>query len=346
MRTPSISSLAYAPGQVPQDMSELVRFLTDELVRISAAISSVSSGHIDPLHVEPTKPRDGDFRFADGTNWNPGGGEGPYIYYNGTWNPFMATDAVTEVATRGTFGGRPAMLVTVIGARTRGWSSSSIMGDCAEYLDTSQATINAVSTGSTYYVRSSSANDTAAGTGVQSVKIVSLDSSGNMVTSTVAMNGTTGVSLGSGFSAFQCMESAAVGSGGVAAGDITISTVSGAPTVAQTVEMMTAGNGRALSARFKVPAGYTAYVLGWDNGAISTNADCRLRGQVYCDDKTLSPGFHFMDRMWVPSNGRGEKEMHLYPVPAGAEIKISCIPANTAAGNRLDSSFDLILAAN
>ena len=32
------------------------------------------------------KPRNGDIRYADGTNWNPGGtGEGIYAYVNGAW---------------------------------------------------------------------------------------------------------------------------------------------------------------------------------------------------------------------------------------------------------------------
>ena len=37
--------------------------------------------------VRKTKPRDGDIRYADGTDWNPGGtGEGIYAFFNETWN--------------------------------------------------------------------------------------------------------------------------------------------------------------------------------------------------------------------------------------------------------------------
>ena len=28
----------------------------------------------------PAKPRDGDIRYADGANWNPGSGQGIYVY--------------------------------------------------------------------------------------------------------------------------------------------------------------------------------------------------------------------------------------------------------------------------
>jgi len=37
-------------------------------------------------YVAPDKPQDGQTYYADGTNWNPGSGEGIYTYYNSTWN--------------------------------------------------------------------------------------------------------------------------------------------------------------------------------------------------------------------------------------------------------------------
>lgn len=38
------------------------------------------------LHVEPTRPRTGMLVFADGTDWNPGSGEGFYEYRGGAWH--------------------------------------------------------------------------------------------------------------------------------------------------------------------------------------------------------------------------------------------------------------------
>ena len=80
MRTKSIKSIGYAPIQAPQDASQLPRFLFDELVKISAALNALAEGHLDETTVAPSKPRDGDIRFADGTRWNPGGGRGFYGY--------------------------------------------------------------------------------------------------------------------------------------------------------------------------------------------------------------------------------------------------------------------------
>ena len=80
MRTPNIGSVYYAPANPPQDASEMGRFLLEELQKISAAINALALGHLDMVSVAPTKPRDGDIRYADGTSWNPGSGKGIYYY--------------------------------------------------------------------------------------------------------------------------------------------------------------------------------------------------------------------------------------------------------------------------
>lgn len=59
------------------------RFLYEELQRIQAAINALAAGHIDKVYSAPAKPRDGDIRYADGTSFNPGSGQGVY-YYNGS----------------------------------------------------------------------------------------------------------------------------------------------------------------------------------------------------------------------------------------------------------------------
>ena len=42
-------------------------------------------GYYDVLAVEPPKPRDGMITVANGTNWNPGSGEGKYVYKSTGW---------------------------------------------------------------------------------------------------------------------------------------------------------------------------------------------------------------------------------------------------------------------
>jgi len=85
MRTPSISTIFYAPSEPPSNAAEVQRFLREELQKISYAITALAAGHLDKTTVAPAKPRDGDIRYADGVNWKPNstGAAGIY-YFNGT----------------------------------------------------------------------------------------------------------------------------------------------------------------------------------------------------------------------------------------------------------------------
>jgi hypothetical protein len=42
---------------------------------------------LQALAEAPAKPREGLVVYANGTNWNPGSGAGPYVYISGTWTP-------------------------------------------------------------------------------------------------------------------------------------------------------------------------------------------------------------------------------------------------------------------
>jgi len=77
--------MAYSPGLVPNDPKEAVRFLQDELRKISEELNNATGRNILFLNVAPTKPREGMIYGADGTNWNPGSGQGIYCYYGGAW---------------------------------------------------------------------------------------------------------------------------------------------------------------------------------------------------------------------------------------------------------------------
>ncbi|MDE2440173.1 MAG: hypothetical protein KGP14_04040 [Betaproteobacteria bacterium] len=88
MRTPNLSSAFYAPGVAPSDPEQLRRFIEDELRKIAAAFALLAAGHIDKTNAAPAKPREGDIRLADGTQWKPNGtgAQGVWCYYNNTWN--------------------------------------------------------------------------------------------------------------------------------------------------------------------------------------------------------------------------------------------------------------------
>jgi hypothetical protein len=86
VRTPTLSTVFYAPSIAPTDSDQLRRYVEDELRKVAAAIALLASGYIEKTTVAPSKPREGDVRLADGTNWNPGSGAGVYAYYNGGWH--------------------------------------------------------------------------------------------------------------------------------------------------------------------------------------------------------------------------------------------------------------------
>ncbi len=85
MRPNTQNTVYYAPEPIPQTIEVLPSYIERELFKIKATIELLSAGHLDMVHVAPTKPRTGDIRLADGTNWNPGSGAGFYGYYGGAW---------------------------------------------------------------------------------------------------------------------------------------------------------------------------------------------------------------------------------------------------------------------
>lgn len=86
MRDPTISTVSYQPNQVPNEIGALPMFLRDELDRLAAVVRLLASGHLDPVYTPPLKPRFGDLVLADGTQWDPGSGEGVYRFTStGTW---------------------------------------------------------------------------------------------------------------------------------------------------------------------------------------------------------------------------------------------------------------------
>ncbi len=89
--------MSYTPGALPK---EAPPYLIRELLAIAeAAVAAVPTVTYDTTYTAPDKPRAGQFYVADGTNWNPGFGVGPYIYLNGSYVPmFGRASDVLETA--------------------------------------------------------------------------------------------------------------------------------------------------------------------------------------------------------------------------------------------------------
>lgn len=73
--------MSYTPGPNVQDP-----LLATELLQISRAIRELQDAPMVKLYDPPDKLRDGLRAYADGTSWNPGSGEGAYMYYAAAWH--------------------------------------------------------------------------------------------------------------------------------------------------------------------------------------------------------------------------------------------------------------------
>jgi hypothetical protein len=178
-------------------------------------------------------------------------------------------------------------------------------------------------------VVSSNANDTLAGSGVQKVRITYLDTDKSQQTQIINMNGTTPVPLtDTTIYRVNSIRATQVGSGLVAAGDISCRLVGGAATVyRQIVTGFTRGRGLV----YTVPLGKTLYLtsIAVSSGAAEAGkAVVRWIGRAQVDDTdpTVKIDFFqpFFETQTLDSSFYREFEIPV-KIPASADIKISSI---------------------
>jgi hypothetical protein len=58
----------------------------EELQKLERALEQTEGTQFVVLHRPPIRPRDGLTVFADGSDWDPGSGQGVYTFYNNAWN--------------------------------------------------------------------------------------------------------------------------------------------------------------------------------------------------------------------------------------------------------------------
>jgi len=75
----------YEPGPLPEEVDDLGLYMVTELKRLGNILYNQATFRLERIHAEPSRPRTGDIRYADGTDWNPGSGEGIYFYNGTSW---------------------------------------------------------------------------------------------------------------------------------------------------------------------------------------------------------------------------------------------------------------------
>lgn len=92
MKPPKGSIVGYTPGPVPSNPVDIPRYLDEEFNRIAGVLMGLlanpASLRLAPMAAPPSMPAAGMIVYTDGTQWDPGSGEGYYYFNtNGVWTP-------------------------------------------------------------------------------------------------------------------------------------------------------------------------------------------------------------------------------------------------------------------
>lgn len=123
-------------------------------------------------------------------------------------------------------------------------------------------------------ISSSSASDTAAGTGARTVYILGINGTGGYVSETITLNGQTAVNTVHEYDAIETMSVTSVGSGGVNAGIIYAGTgtvTAGVPAVPYSA--IGVGDNLSLVGHWTCPTGYTGYLVSGSITSGTSNAN-------------------------------------------------------------------------
>ncbi len=252
-----------------------------------------------------------------------------------------------EISMHGELEGKLSRSFHVMGRRV-GFANTTILQDIKEF-DPNIDLFPSLTSLQALEVVSSSANDTAAGSGARTVEVMYLDGTNNLVTSApITLNGVTPVAAGFTANFIISMEVKTLGASEVAAGNIILRTVVG--TITQ--EQITAGGNRSLSSHFMVPSNYTGYLVSWEASSVSTGGtsqtqDMRIRATVD-DEGGLSSAYHFLDNMFVPSGSSPSPQMSLpyIKLPSLTKVKVSTLSSSTSSTTRADASYCLFIVHN
>jgi microcystin-dependent protein len=75
----------YSPSTFPFGEEDFRKWAFEELRKVETALSLFDFAVLKEQHNEPSRPRDGMVVYADGSDWDPGEGEGIYARINAAW---------------------------------------------------------------------------------------------------------------------------------------------------------------------------------------------------------------------------------------------------------------------
>jgi hypothetical protein len=193
-------------------------------------------------------------------------------------------------------------------------------------------------------ISSSSASDTAAGTGARTVTIYGLDGSYNQINETVSLNGQTAVSTTNSYLRVFHLTVNTAGSGGAAAGTIYAGT--GSLTTGKPANVYAAytADGGATACVYTIPAGYTGYVFDFlCSSGVSAVANAYssigLYGRPYGGvfDNTIQGRCANGGAFAIPLN---------YPIYFSEKSDIEVRALSSTAGANITANFSILLVKN
>lgn len=97
--------------QTPQTTEEVVEYLQRVMPQVAQGLRLFDDSLLNKTHVEPDKTEDGMVRYADGSDWNPGEGQGYYFHDGSSWTKLaVGADAPAAHAASHKAGGGDALL--------------------------------------------------------------------------------------------------------------------------------------------------------------------------------------------------------------------------------------------
>ena len=192
----------------------------------------------------------------------------------------------------------------------------------------------------TLSVVSDDADDTSAGTGARTVEIEGLDSSWNVLTETVTMNGLTPVVTTGLFLRVYRARVVTAGSTGTNEGTITMTNTTSSNVIAQ-ISVDNSGFGQTLMAIYTIPAGKTGYLISLD---FSSSKDNEHTFRLLTRDNTVT------DAAWNTkefANARGGfNQFRKYAINGFTEKTDLDFQAIASASSAASGGFELILIDN
>lgn len=195
-------------------------------------------------------------------------------------------------------------------------------------------------------VSSSSANDTAAGTGVRTILVSGLDANYDTISETVTLNGQTAVNTANSYLRIQYTEILTTGSGKAQAGTIYLGTgtvTSGVPATIYWQSDTTYNNWS--FAGYTVPAGYTAYLTSYGITCQSTTANVNV--SLALVEREYDTGVaEFQSTARLTSNGTFERHFdYPYVIEEKNDMELRAW-ATTGAVVNVTGEIQLILVKN